>query len=216
MTRPIPMLGDVPLDYVVHARQLTRQRIAAAEVVGLAGDVLQGLGRASHEVELQGLLVGAGALDALHTLQTHAKDGAALSFHADIVDGLEVAEMLIVEAEFRESAGRPDRFEYSLRLRETPPLPEPASVSGFGGLDGVDLGFDTDVLGDIAGMADELQAGLDAVNDALGALDALSALSDLSLDNPLQPLQDETSELGALGEGLGQAGSALASLLGGG
>jgi len=71
-------------------------------------------------------------------------------------------------------------------LAESPPLPPPAEVSGFGGLDEFglgDLGIDTgmlgdleDLAGDIADMAGDVAA---AAEQALGAIETLSSLADL-------------------------------------
>ena len=66
-------------------------------------------------------------------------------------------------------------------------------MSGFGGLNDFglgDIGFDTDILGDIASAASGI-AG--AVNDALSVVDALSALTNLDgldLGNFLKPMSD--------------------------
>lgn len=217
MTRPVPMIDDLPLEAVTWARQVTRPRVVGVPVIGLDGDVQQRLGRGSHEVDLAGILVGAGARDALTRLQQKASSGEEVVFTADITSVLELEKAVIVEATFEESAGRPGRWEYYLKLRESPPLPEPAELSPFGGLDGVDLGFDTDVLGDIADAAGKIQDAADLVTEALSALDALAALGDLSLGNPVEPMQREISRLAQAGAGAdaASAGAALARLLGG-
>lgn len=215
MTRAIPMLDDLALDAVTWVRQSTRQRVLSLPVAGLMGDIQQRLGRASYEVELTGTLVGEGAPDALHDLQNKAKSGEEVTFTADITSALELDKVVIVSAVFEASAGRPNRYEYRLHLRESPPLPEPASLSPFGGLEGLELRFDTDVLGDIADMAGELQGAIDAVTSALGALDALAGLKDLGAGNPLEPIQSRAGSLSDAGRGAGDAATALSGLMGG-
>lgn len=216
MTRAIPMIDDLALDHVAWARHRTTQRILDLPVLGLAGDVQQRMGRGSHEIELGGVLIGEVARERLTDLQKKVAEGAEVDFTADIASALELEKAVILAAEFREAAGRPGYFDYALRLRESPPLPEPAELSGFGGLDGFDLGFDTDILGDIADMAGKLQDAIDAVGDVLGALDALSALGDLSIGNPLTPVQQAGEGLAAAGAGAAGAAAGLADLLGGG
>lgn len=216
MSRPIPMIDDLALDMVAWVRQRTVQGYVSQPVAGLEGHVQQRLGRASHEIELAGVLIGEGVADALAGLQKKAAAGEEVTFTADITSALELDKVVILAAEFQETAGQPGRYEYRLSLRESPPLPEPASLSSFGGLEGVDLGFDTDILGDIADMADTLQNAIDAVTDVLGDLEALAGLADLNLGNPLTPLQDEAGGIGQLGAGAGAAASALSSLIGGG
>jgi phage protein U len=215
VSRPIPMIDDLALDMVAWVRQRTMQGYVSQPVAGLEGHVQQRLGRASHEIELAGVLIGEGVADALAGLQKKAAAGEEVTFTADITSALELDKVVILAAEFLETAGQPGRYEYRLRLRESPPLPEPATLAPFGGLEGVDLGFDTDVLGDIADVAGELQDAIDAVTDVLGDLEALAGLADLNLGNPLTPLQDEAGGLGQLGAGAGAAASALSSLIGG-
>lgn len=212
MSRAVPTIDDIQLDPVLAIRQRTRTRLGPTPVVGLAGDVQQRLGRASHEVELRGLLHGDDALDKLDALQDKVTSGEEVDFTADITTALEIAKMVIVEAEFEELAGHPNRFEYRLLLRESPPLPEPASLAPFGGLEGFDVGFDTDVLGDIADMAGELQGAMELLGDVMAGLDALAGLAGLSPGNPLQPMQDQTGSLADAGGGAGDAIGGLRGL----
>lgn len=216
MTRPVPMVDDVALDAVTWAHQTSRQRFSSVPVAGLDGDVQQGLGRGSHEIELRGVLVGDGAPDALARLQKRAADGSEAVFHADIATALDIKKVVLVRAEFVETAGRPGRWDYYLLLRESPPLPPPAELSPFGGLDGFDLGFDTSVLGDIADIADKVQSAVEAVSSAISDLQQLASLADLNLGNPIEPIQSEAAKLGAVGGAAASAVSALTSLLGGG
>ena len=62
-------------------------------------------------------------------------------------------------------------------------------------------------------MADQLQDGLDLVNDVLGDLEALGALSDLSLGNPVEPMQNQIGAIAAVGEAAVGAGTVLKNLL---
>jgi hypothetical protein len=189
-------------------------------VAGLDGDAQQALGRTSHEIQLAGTIVGEEALETLRSIQEKASAGGEVTFHADIVTALEVEHSVVVEAEFVETAGRPDHYDYFLHLRESPPLPEPVDVGPFGGLDGFgidDLGFDglPDVLDDISNLAEQAQGALDAVNDAINTLGALASLGDLAVDSPVGPLQQEGEKLSGLAEAASAVGS-LGELLGGG
>lgn len=216
MTRAIPMIDDLALDAVLRIEHSCRQRLVSQPVLSLAGDVQQALGRGSHEISIEGVLSGEGATDALASLQEKIASGAEATFTADIAAALELEHVVILAADFQEHAGRPGYFEYFLRLRESPPLPEPASLSSFGGLDGFDTGFDTDVLGDIADAAGDLQEAVDAVNAAVAGLEALAALGDLSFGNPLEPVQNEAGSVADIGDSATSTTTALGSLFGGG
>jgi hypothetical protein len=217
MTRPIPTLGDLALDFVTAVETRLAQRIVALPIVGLEGDAQQRLGRASHEIELQGLIVGTEARDKLGELQGNAAAGEELDFTADIATALELAKVVVVEASFAEHAGLPDRYAYRLVLRESPPLPPPAEASPFGGLDGFDLGFDpgalSGVLDDVLDQASALQEAISAVAGAVDQLQALAGLADFALGNPLTPLQDQAGSLSSAADP--SAGQALGRMLGG-
>jgi hypothetical protein len=214
--RPIPMIDDLALDYVTHARQRTVQRSWSLPIPGLAGDVQQVAGRASYEIEIAGVLVGEDAADKLASLQEKAKAGTEVTFTADITAALELDPVVIVAAEFEEGAGTPGYYDYRLLIRESPPLPPPAELAPLGGLDGFDLGFDTDILGDIADMAGDLQNAIDQVTGALDALQALAGLGDLGLNNPVAPMMDEAGRIGGSAGGAADAAAGLSDLLGGG
>lgn len=213
MTRAIPMIDDLALDHVAWARHRTTQRVLDLPVLGLAGDVQQNFGRGSHEIEVAGVLIGEEARDRLSDLQEKAASGGEADFTADIASALELEKVVILSADFREAAGQTGYYDYLLRLRESPPLPEPAELSPFGGLDGFDVGFDTDLLGDIADIAGDLQDVLDVVGDALSVLDALAGLGDLALGNPLSPVQEEGDALASAGGGAIDAATSLDGIL---
>jgi hypothetical protein len=185
MSRPIPLLGEISLEYVQRIEHALDGGFAATRIAGLDGDLQQRSGRPSHQIRIAGLLIGDAARDALGTLQAAAQTGEELSFAADISSALDLEQVVIRSFRAREAAGRPGRIEYELELVESPPLPPPAEVSGFGGLDDFglgDLGIDPGVLGDIADLGGEV-AG--AVDQALGAVEALGALASLAASGGL-------------------------------
>ncbi len=209
----VPMLGDLALEHVTRVETRLAQRLAAVPVVGLAGDAQQNLGRASHVIALSGLIIGEDAADKLGTLQEKAASGEELDFTADISTALELAKVVVVDARFTAEAGRPGRYGFELTLRESPPLPPPAEASPFGGLDGMDLGFDTDILGDVMDAAGELQAAVEAAAEAVQQIAALAGLADLALGNPLTPMQEAAGSVASVADP--SAGAALGRALGG-
>jgi hypothetical protein len=209
------MIDDLALDYVTQARQRTAHRSLSLPIPGLAGDVQQVIGRASHEIEIAGVIAGTDAADKLSSLQGKVKTGEEVTFTADITSALELENVIVTLAEIEERAGVPGYYDYRLFIRESPPLPPPAELSPFGGLDGLDLGFDTDILGDIADVAGDLQGAIEQVAGALDALDALAGLGDLGLNNPLTPMMEQADRVGGSAEGGAGAAQSLSDLLGG-
>jgi hypothetical protein len=184
-TRPIPLLGDVSLEYVQRIEHSLEAGFSATRIAGLEGELQQRSGRPSHQVRIIGLLIGENARASLGALQTAAQTGEELTFAADITSALDLEKVVIRSFQAQELAGQPGRIHYQLELVESPPLPPPAEISGFGGLDDFglgDLGIDPAILGDIEDLASEV-AG--AVDQALGAVESLSALANLAASGGL-------------------------------
>ena len=197
-----PMIGDVELTAVQWIRQETDQGFAAHRVAGLDGTLHQRLGRRSHRVVLAGLLVTDTAADDLKALQEQAGSGEEVTFTADIATALSIDSMVIESFAAEQVVGREGQYAYVITLAESPPLPPPAEVGGFGGLDEFglgDLGFDADLgglLDDISDQAGELTGALDAALDAVDQLEGLAALASLGdVGNPLQPLTETVDQL---------------------
>ncbi|WP_444665187.1 hypothetical protein ACT17Q_06845 [Cellulomonas sp. CW35] len=215
--RPMPVIGDVTLTAAQRVDHALDGGFVDVPVLGLPGHAQQRSGRPSHRVAIAAVLAGPTALDDLGTLQTLAASGEPTTFTADIVTALELQHVVVTRLAASEVAGRPGVVEVLLELAEDPPLPPPAQLAGFGGLDDFglgDLGFDTDLLDDLSGLADDV-AG--AVEGALAAVDALSALSGLAsfdFDGVLAPVQDLQRSIETAGDQLGTALDALGQVFG--
>jgi len=207
-TRPIPMLGDILLQYIQRIEQSVQSGFVPVAIPGLAGQVMQQTERHSHRINIHGVMFGDTAKDDLETLQTAATENSELTFSASITDALDIQHVVIDTFRVSEEAGRPSFYQYAISLAESSPLPPPATLSGFGGLDDFglgDLGFDTDILGD---LVDEVSAITDAIDQATQLLDQLSALTNLdglNVGGLLEPLDSIADGVGTLGNDLGDA-----------
>jgi hypothetical protein len=217
-TRPIPLLGDISLEYVQRIEHSLDAGFTSTRIPGLDGELQQRSGRPSHRVRIAGLLIGENARDHLGTLQQAAQTGEELTFSADITSALDLQKVVIKTFAAHEAAGNPNRIEYQVELVESPPLPPPAEVSGFGGLDGFglgDLGIDPGVLGDIASLAGDVASAVDQAMgavEALGALASLAASGGLDFQGILDPLSSATSNLGSITRNFQSATRALGGL----
>jgi hypothetical protein len=213
-----PMLGEIALTAVQAVRQETDGDLVALRIPGLDGTPHQRLGRRSHRVTVSGVLLGDTAADDLGSLQTLAKEGTATTFTADIVTTLEIQDVVLESLAVEQVVGRPGQYAYTVVITEDPPLPPPAEVSSFGGLDGFgDLGFgDLDgVLGDISDQAGALTGALDGALDAVAAAAQLAGIGDLSgVGNPLKPLTDSVESVGGVGTAIGGVLDQLRGILG--
>jgi hypothetical protein len=131
-----PMLADLELPqvgYIVVDRQEEFARHGAAAV---DGEILTGLGRRGAAVHLAGVLSGSAAADGLKDLRQRYRAAEPVPFTADITTATRVDRVLIQELTVREEAGHPERFHYTLVLRQyaVPPStatekPEPQATA---------------------------------------------------------------------------------------
>jgi len=214
-SRPIPLLGDIPLEYGQAIEHALDAGFVSLPIVGLEGELQQRLSRRSHRIRISGYLVGEDAAEKLKTLQQAAAKGEALTFSADITRALDLQQVVITSFRAAESAGQPNVFRYDIEIAESPPLPPPAQVDPLGGLGDFglgDLGFDEGLLGDVQDLAGEV-AG--AVDDALNVIDQLGALANLdglSVGGILEPLSTSTDTVRDIGTGLASAAGSLRSI----
>jgi hypothetical protein len=122
-----PMLDEIELRLVQKIDTEGEQVQAQHGVPALEGDFLQGLGRRATRVTLNGVMTGAEAAEDLKTLREKFRDAEPVSFVADIATATDVGRVLIEEMGVRELAGKPERFEYALTLREFVPPPPPVT-----------------------------------------------------------------------------------------
>lgn len=128
MPPPRPMLDDVELQQVQKIDTEEDQVLAQHGVPALEGDFFQGLGRRSTRVTLTGVMTGPEAVEGLKTLREKFRTAEPVSFVADIASATKVDQVLIEEMGVRELAGRSERFEYALTLREFLPPPRPEVI----------------------------------------------------------------------------------------
>jgi hypothetical protein len=213
----MPLLGDTTLVAVQHISQTIRAGFRDVPVLGLEGHAQQRSGRPSHRITVAGVLTGPTALDDLAALQALATSGEETTFAADIVTALDLQQVVVTRFEATERAGRPGVLDYRLEVVESPPLPPPAQLSAFGALDDFglgDLGFDTDILGDLEGLAGDIAGAVDAALEAVAALDALAGLASFDFQGVLDPAARVSDSVTEVAEGLQTGVAALGELFG--
>jgi hypothetical protein len=216
----MPLLGDISLEFIQRIEHSFEAGWAATRIAGLSGELQQRSGRPSHRVRVEGLLMGEGARAALGTLQNAAQTGEELTFAADITSALDLQKVVIRSFDAEEVAGHPQQIRYTLEVVESPPLPPPAEVSGFGGLDDFglgDLGFDTDILGDIQDLAGDVAGAVNQALDAVAALESLASLATsggLDFAGILDPLNQAVENVRGIGGNFQTATRALGSMFG--
>lgn len=197
----VPLLGDISLEYAQQIEHAHDGGFVSTRIAGLQGELQQNAGRLSHRIRISGILFGDGAADALKGLQQAAATGDELTFSADITSALDLQKVVVTSLRAVEMAGQASRFSYEIHLAESPPLPPPAEISSFGGLDDFglgDLGFDTDILGDLQDLAGEVAGAVDQALDVVNQLGALANLDGLQLGEFMAPIGESVDQVGEL------------------
>lgn len=119
------MLDGVELQTVQEVEGAEAEAVRTHAIPALEGDFLQDLGRRATRISLNGILIGPDVADSLKKLREKFRRAVAVPFVADIASATRVEKVLIEDFGVRELAGKPERFEYALTLREFIPIPQP-------------------------------------------------------------------------------------------
>src|SRR5688500_19934000 len=110
--------GDLELTLVQEISSYDRRTLVEHKPPGMAGSLLQNLGRRPTRLVLWGVASGPDALTVTQKLDEKFRAAKPVTFTADIVSDAEIQEMFIEDLKIQELAGKSDRFAYVLRLRE--------------------------------------------------------------------------------------------------
>jgi hypothetical protein len=113
-----PVLDKLELPQVQEVVTLERRELAEHKPPGMAGSLLQNMGRRPLRVSLWGVAIGAKALSFLEKLNQISEAGKPVAFAGDIVADTRIEKVLLERVEAQELAGKPQRYAYVLVLRE--------------------------------------------------------------------------------------------------
>jgi hypothetical protein len=165
-----PMLDDLELPQVQEITTYDHRALVERRPPGMAGSLLQNLGRRPTKMILWGVASGPGALGFAQRLDGKFRAGKPAPFTSDIIKDSNIDQVLIEGLRFEELAGRPQRFAYVLRLQEyiKPVEPEDASL------------LDPSILDDAKNLMDGLVNGLSiGLNFATGLERFVPTMGDL-------------------------------------
>jgi hypothetical protein len=188
-----PVLGDWEIPRIESISSVETRMFVELPVPGKVGSLYQDMNTAPMRICITGSLYGDEARDQfLEELRGKFREGAPVTFVADIVTATEMQYVIIEALRFEESGATPDQTSFQFIIRESPPPPPPPDPFG---------GLDTSLLDQAAGLLDTVTGALDAI-EALGnvpdfqdptppltgALDGLTSATQ-GLDEALQPLK---------------------------
>src|SRR6185295_18287909 len=124
-----PVLDDIELELVQKIDSDQDQVLNRTSVPGLEGDFLESEGRRATTFTLNGVMVGETSAESLEKLRKKFREATPIPFVSDISTAVKVDQVLIEDMGVRDLAGRPERFEYALTLREfkEPPIEPPVN-----------------------------------------------------------------------------------------
>lgn len=168
------MLDDLELPLVQEITTHDRRALTEHKPPGLEGSLLQNLGRRPARLVLWGIAAGDDSQETIEKLDEKFHAGGPFSFAADISTDLEVEKIVIDDFQLQEIAGKPQRFAFTLALREYIEPVEPENLSALNTdildeagdlmselLDRLDIGFE---------FANQLERFANSMSDLLGRL----------------------------------------------
>ena len=187
-------IGGIQLNRVHRLATLEQAALVAHRIPGLEGSVVQNMGRASVQLQVEGIFYGATAKDDLEALRALYKNREPVDFLAEIVGEAYFSQVVITRFEVLEAAGNPDEFSYMLHIMEYVEPPEPEAASDFAAVD--------------ASILDDAQNFMEAATlpDLLGSIP--------NITNPLAPLESAMDGVEEAMSGLGSVTGHLQSLFG--
>jgi hypothetical protein len=146
------MLDDLELPQVQELGTFEKRSLAEYKPPGMAGSVLQNLGRRPTRLLLWGVVTGPDALAFTEKLEGKFRDGKPVPFTADIIADAKIDQVMIDDLRLEQLAGKPERFAYAVELREFIKPLEPQDVAA--------PGLDAGILDDAKKLMDGLVDGL--------------------------------------------------------
>ena len=102
-----------------------RRKVVEHKIPSSEGSILSDLGRIPVRISFDGEFQGPDTKTSLESLRAKFKIGKPLPFSSDITNIADVNQVLIEELHINDIGGMPNRYNYSIVLREyRPPLPQ--------------------------------------------------------------------------------------------
>jgi hypothetical protein len=168
-----PMLDDLELPQVQEITTYDRRSLTELKPPGMAGNLVQNLGRRPMRVVLWGVATD-DALGFSEKLDTKFRAAKAVPFVADIVADAKLDFVLVEDLRLQELAGKPQRFSYVLTLREFIKAVDPAAAAAAA------AAVETDIVKDaVEHVKDLLDAVHAAVSFAIGLEQFIPILAEI-------------------------------------
>ncbi|MBK8021887.1 MAG: DNA circularization N-terminal domain-containing protein [Chloroflexi bacterium] len=187
-------IGGIILNHIHRLATIEQAAMVAHRIPGLEGSVVQNIGRASVQLQVEGIFYGATSRDDLEALRSLYKAREPVDFLADIVGESYFSQVVVTRMEVYEAASSPEEFGFLLHIMEYVEPPEPEAEPDFSAVD--------------ASILEDAQNFMDAVT----LPDLIGGIPDIT--NPLAPLDSALDGVEEALSGLSSVTGSLQSLFG--
>lgn len=164
------MLDGLELQQVQELTTYDLRALPEHKPPGMSGSILQNLGRRPTRLVVHGVASGPGASEFAAKIEGKFRAAVPVPFAADIVADAKLDLVLIDDLQLADVAGKPERFAYTLVLREFIKPKEPETTAG----------IDASILDDAKKLATGIVGGLALAQVLLTGLEPfVGTLSDL-------------------------------------
>jgi hypothetical protein len=111
-------LAEIELTGVRDIRTDETRSLVRHRIPGLAGDLIQDLGRRPTSISFEGVFKGENALSDIEKLRQKFKTREAIAFVSDITDSTDVTDVVIENLRVNQVSGKPDYYTYVISLKE--------------------------------------------------------------------------------------------------
>ncbi len=101
-----------------------KRNVVSFEAPGAQGSTHSDLGRSAVVISFDGTVSGDGARDIIASIRAKFKAGAPVPFLSDLSGAADITKVLIDRFAVKDTAGSPDRYDYSIVLKEYREPPE--------------------------------------------------------------------------------------------
>lgn len=188
-------LAGIQLNRVHKISTIERSALVYHRIPGLAGNLVQNLGRDSVQLQIEGIFYGIPARDDLEKLREVYKQRQPVDFLAEITGQAYFGQVILDRFEVDQAAQDPDQFSYTLIVSEyiVPPEPEVAAA-GFPDVD-------VSILAEAQSFID-----IATLPDLLGSVP--------EINNPVEPLSNALDDVKKATQTLNTATAGLKTLFG--
>ncbi len=208
-------IGSVQLSKIHHIQTLEDASFVYQAIPGVAGDVVQDLGRAAVRLGVEGIFYGNERQTQLAALRQLYLAREPVDFIVDMLDQAYASQVTLESLNVEEIAQQPDQYNFRVVLREYIRPPRSNNSGGASLLGSASAGlFDSANIDVLDNINDKIKVDAATLLEISSLPEALKFGAIPELTNPFEPLNQALDPIKDAGTGLLDAMQSLKNLLG--